>query len=604
MLELRTYALLAATVGAVALTGCGGGGGGSGSGSTAAGIGSALVMPGPKVEIVGPGSGTHVPGQTALVEGVVTDEGQGVLRVAVNGVEVATQAGPFQTQVPLEPGVNTFSVEAWDTAGGHTERHVSVLAGDLAPASAAIGDGAQVALAGAAAPLLSSFQTTSTSGGGATGYPNMTFTAAYSGNYTVRPSRTIDRVVIHTIEGSATGAISWFRNPASNVSAHYVVSHGGQVTQMVREKDRAWHCGNWNERAIGIENEGYAGRNDWTDTQYRVLAQLTRAICDRYNIPIDRTHLVGHVEVPGATHTDPGRYFDWARFMALVRNGGTTTTTRPRPSTQVLTTATGKELEVAWSPKAPQAASGVTRVELDVNITARQPIAGRLDRSVVISTARADVPAPAGGRNVGLAVHMDALNRGLHAAWRAGALDTRVTPSSLVTLAPLTTGTLDGAAIVASNHVLSSLIPPDSKLELELEPGLPPVVTVLQQGELEVALGALSVKIDAVDAAGVATPLGRVTVALRAPVWIDGVRGASRFVLSGASKLQVDVEPGLRPEEEARLRRLAEALETPLRDAALGALEGAILPAPGGLDLRGLTFGSSRRTLLVSGTQR
>jgi hypothetical protein len=52
---------------------------------------------------------------------------------------------------------------------------------------------------------------------------------------------------------------------------------------------------------------------------------LTRYTAERYGIPLDREHILGHDQVPGPTeafqagmHWDPGTYFDWARFMALV----------------------------------------------------------------------------------------------------------------------------------------------------------------------------------------------------------------------------------------------------------------------------------------------
>ena len=35
-------------------------------------------------------------------------------------------------------------------------------------------------------------------------------------------------------------------------------------------------------------------------------------------VPADREHLVGHAEVPGADHTDPGPYWDWDRYIGLV----------------------------------------------------------------------------------------------------------------------------------------------------------------------------------------------------------------------------------------------------------------------------------------------
>ncbi|GAA5042910.1 hypothetical protein HNP84_002076 [Thermocatellispora tengchongensis] len=157
-------------------------------------------------------------------------------------------------------------------------------------------------------------------------YPSARWVAASKSNYTVsnRPrSDKIDRIVIHVTQGSYAGSIAWFQNPRSQVSAHYVVrSKDGAITQMVREKDRAWHVGNYNRRSIGIEHEGYVSDASWfTDAMYRASAALTRSIADRYKIPKDRKHIIGHVEAPGATHTDPGKHWDWARYMRYV-NGG------------------------------------------------------------------------------------------------------------------------------------------------------------------------------------------------------------------------------------------------------------------------------------------
>jgi N-acetyl-anhydromuramyl-L-alanine amidase AmpD len=157
---------------------------------------------------------------------------------------------------------------------------------------------------------------------------------AASDNYTtVSYDRGIQYVVIHTIEGSASGAISWFQNSSSNVSAHYVVSYGGTIYQCVADKNIAWHAGNstYNAHSIGIEHEGYAYRNYWTDAEYRASAALTRWVCQAYGIPMDRSRIIGHKEVPGATHTDPGPYFNWDYYMSLVRGGSS-----PPPSSSIL----------------------------------------------------------------------------------------------------------------------------------------------------------------------------------------------------------------------------------------------------------------------------
>lgn len=155
-------------------------------------------------------------------------------------------------------------------------------------------------------------------------YPSSTWVAASSSNYTSssRGAADIDVVVIHTTQGAYAGTISWFQNPASQVSAHYVVrASDGDITQMVAHEDTAWHAGNWsyNQRSIGIEHEGFvADPNTYTAAQYQASADLTRWLCDNLGIPKDRSHIIGHVEVPGATHTDPGQYWDWQHYMDLV----------------------------------------------------------------------------------------------------------------------------------------------------------------------------------------------------------------------------------------------------------------------------------------------
>ncbi|KRV49117.1 amidase [Wenjunlia vitaminophila] len=158
-----------------------------------------------------------------------------------------------------------------------------------------------------------------------TDYPPAKWVPAYSGNYTVGRTSAITTVVVHVTQGSYAGTISWFQNPSSDVSAHYVVrSSDGEVTQMVRDADTAWHARGGNSYSIGIEHEGYVDNPSWfTDAMYRSSAALTAHLCNRYGIPKDRTHIVGHSEVPGNDHTDPGPNWNWSYYMQLV--GGTNT---------------------------------------------------------------------------------------------------------------------------------------------------------------------------------------------------------------------------------------------------------------------------------------
>lgn len=163
--------------------------------------------------------------------------------------------------------------------------------------------------------------------------------SASSSNYTNDSRTSVTTVVVHTMEGSYSGSISWFQNSSAGASAHYMVrSSDGEITQMVDEQDIAWHAGHWetNSNSIGIEHEGYVSDpGTWyTDAMYRSSAALVKDICDRYGIPKDRDHIIGHNEVPGCSnpngggsscHTDPGGGWDWDYFMSLVKEEGSST---------------------------------------------------------------------------------------------------------------------------------------------------------------------------------------------------------------------------------------------------------------------------------------
>jgi N-acetyl-anhydromuramyl-L-alanine amidase AmpD len=136
----------------------------------------------------------------------------------------------------------------------------------------------------------------------------------------------IDMVIIHVAQGSFDSAVKVFQDPGHGAASHYIVRKDGHIAQMIRELDVAYHAGNrdYNERSIGIEHEGFVERkSSFTDEMYEASARLTARICARYDIPIDREHIIGHVEVPGTDHTDPGPHWNWDRYMRLVRQAST-----------------------------------------------------------------------------------------------------------------------------------------------------------------------------------------------------------------------------------------------------------------------------------------
>src|SRR3990167_2334445 len=117
-------------------------------------------------------------------------------------------------------------------------------------------------------------------------------------------------IVLHIMAGTLEGTNSWFKNPASQVSAHYGIGLKGQKIRYVLEENTAWANGgvfkptyklykpnvNPNLYSVSLENEG-------TDlakapaTQLSTLVELIKDICGRYNIPIDRDHIIAHWEI-------------------------------------------------------------------------------------------------------------------------------------------------------------------------------------------------------------------------------------------------------------------------------------------------------------------
>ncbi|MFC8228773.1 N-acetylmuramoyl-L-alanine amidase [Streptomyces sp. NPDC057287] len=155
-------------------------------------------------------------------------------------------------------------------------------------------------------------------------YPPALWVAADSANFATGRTATVDKVVIHVTQGSYAGTISWFQDAVSKVSSHYVVrSSDGQITQMVRDKDTAYHAKSANASSLGIEHEGFIDNPSWfTDPMYRSSAALTKYLCDRYGIAKDRSHIIGHSEAPGNDHTDPGVHWNWSYYMQLVGGSG------------------------------------------------------------------------------------------------------------------------------------------------------------------------------------------------------------------------------------------------------------------------------------------
>ncbi|NUR58130.1 MAG: N-acetylmuramoyl-L-alanine amidase [Catenulispora sp.] len=139
-------------------------------------------------------------------------------------------------------------------------------------------------------------------------------------------------VTIHDIEGTAQDAISTFQDVNSGVSVHYVIDSDGTVYQTLREKDIAYHAGNYyyNEHAVGIEHAGVdaTGYQWYNATEYLASAKLTAYLLKKYSIPLDHAHVMAHGTTPAPTtgtapnHVDPGKYWLWDYYFGLIHAQG------------------------------------------------------------------------------------------------------------------------------------------------------------------------------------------------------------------------------------------------------------------------------------------
>ena len=135
-------------------------------------------------------------------------------------------------------------------------------------------------------------------------------------------------VVLHyTAMPTAEAALDRLCDPASEVSAHYLIAEDGRTWRLVDEAMRAWHAGTgaWagrgdvNSRSIGIElaNAGpAAGLPPFPGPQMVALERLLDAVLARWSIP--PAGVIAHSDMAPGRKADPGPKLDWRR---LARGG-------------------------------------------------------------------------------------------------------------------------------------------------------------------------------------------------------------------------------------------------------------------------------------------
>jgi len=139
------------------------------------------------------------------------------------------------------------------------------------------------------------------------------FTYERSPNQSSRNGVPIKRIVLHyTTSSNPQGTISWFKNPASRVSAHYMVGRDGKIWQFVNDDKKAWHAAGHNADSIGVENVAAVGQK-LTAFQEAALVKLLKYLMSEYKIP--KSGITGHKWLPNSTSC-PGSLWETEAALA------------------------------------------------------------------------------------------------------------------------------------------------------------------------------------------------------------------------------------------------------------------------------------------------
>ena len=147
-----------------------------------------------------------------------------------------------------------------------------------------------------------------------------------SPNYQKKARKKNDKIFIifhYTGMQSEIESINRLKNKKSKVSCHYLINRKGEVIQMVKDLNVAWHAGksrwdkyvNLNENSIGIElvNKGHKyGYQNFTKKQIDSLIRLCKNLKKKYLIK--QEHFLGHSDIAPLRKSDPGEKFPWGKL--------------------------------------------------------------------------------------------------------------------------------------------------------------------------------------------------------------------------------------------------------------------------------------------------
>lgn len=127
-----------------------------------------------------------------------------------------------------------------------------------------------------------------------------------------RPGDKVQYFVIHhaAATSSATSLRDRFMAPNDRkVSPNWQVNKDGTIFEIVPpDNHRAWTSGAFDYNAVTVETQNTSAAPNWgiSPESHEAIARLVAWASKRYGFPIDRQHVIGHRETPGAATACPG----------------------------------------------------------------------------------------------------------------------------------------------------------------------------------------------------------------------------------------------------------------------------------------------------------
>jgi N-acetylmuramoyl-L-alanine amidase len=184
-------------------------------------------------------------------------------------------------------------------------------------------------------------------------------------------------LVVGDAGAGAAAAVAAAQDATTERSPHYVVDVDGTVTQLVRDKDVAWHAGNWSVNVASIGIDVVSGPAGYTAAEAKSVGALAAFLGRKFGIPLDRQHLLGHDEIARGTAAAPMTTttgdlrpgFSWTGVLAAA--GAPVKAEAFRPD-RIATIASAAPVTLRTSPAAGAPAAGTAATGQKFAVTGKQ----------------------------------------------------------------------------------------------------------------------------------------------------------------------------------------------------------------------------------------